>query len=230
MPRRMAPKRLDRDRQAAPQVFELLRDAITSLRLLPGAPLSRTELAAEFGVSSTPVRDALMRLEEEGLVDVFPQHATTVSRIDIPSAQQAHFLRLSLELEIVRRLAMRPDEALASSLRRMLREQKQLLADGDIEGFSALDHAFHKHLYDAANVGDLWFLMKSRSGHIDRLRALHLPTPGKAQSIVKHHELIADAIAGQKPDAAQTHLREHLSGTLEYLPKIRAAYPDYIQD
>src|SRR6478736_2300938 len=92
MTRRAAPKRLDRDRQAAPQVFELLREAITTLRLVPGAQLSRTELAAEFGVSSTPVRDALMRLEEEGLVDVFPQHATAVSRIDIQSAHQAHFL------------------------------------------------------------------------------------------------------------------------------------------
>ena len=67
--------RLDRDRQAAPQVFERLRKLITSLALPPGSPLSRNSLAEQFGVSSTPIRDALMRLEEEGLVEVFPQYA-----------------------------------------------------------------------------------------------------------------------------------------------------------
>src|ERR1700736_7004311 len=101
--------RLDRDRQAAPQVFERLRGMIISLELPPGSPLSRAALAGQFGVSSTPVRDALMRLEEEGLVDVFPQHATVVSQIDVGRAQQAHFLRQALELEIVRLLAASSD-------------------------------------------------------------------------------------------------------------------------
>ena len=75
---------------------------IIALELPPGSPLSRAALATQFGVSSTPIRDALMRLAEEGLVDVFPQHATVVSRIDVGLAQQAHFLRQALELEIVR--------------------------------------------------------------------------------------------------------------------------------
>src|ERR1700716_1775851 len=108
--RRAAPRsteRLDRDRQAAPQVFERLRGLIISLALPPGSPLSRAGLAEQFGVSSTPIRDALMRLEEEGLVDVFPQYATVVSRIDIGLAQQAHFLRQALELEIVKGLALK---------------------------------------------------------------------------------------------------------------------------
>src|SRR5450631_1887046 len=100
------PERLDRERQAAPQVFERLRSMIIALDLPPGSPLSRAALATQFGVSSTPIRDALMRLAEEGLVDVFPQHATVVSRIDVKRAQQAHFLRQALELEIVRSLAV----------------------------------------------------------------------------------------------------------------------------
>src|SRR5947207_10247095 len=90
--RRAVPRsleRLDRDRQAAPQVFERLRGMIITLALPPGSALSRAELAAQFGVSSTPIRDALMRLEEEGLVDVFPQYATVVSRVGVRSGQQA---------------------------------------------------------------------------------------------------------------------------------------------
>src|SRR6476620_3326145 len=107
--------RLDRDRQAAPQVFERLRKLITSLALPPGSPLSRNSLAEQFGVSSTPIRDALMRLEEEGLVEVFPQYATVVSRVDVRLAQQAHFLRQAVELEIVRQLAAKTDAALVAA-------------------------------------------------------------------------------------------------------------------
>jgi GntR family transcriptional regulator, rspAB operon transcriptional repressor len=70
----------------------------------------------------------------------------------------------------------------------------------------------------------------SRSGHIDRLRRMHLPSPGKAQDIVRHHRLIAKAIDAGEPDAAQKHLRTHLSGTLSELTRIRSRYPEYLSN
>ena len=106
-------------------MFERLRGMIISLALPPGSPLSRAELAGQFGVSSTPIRDALMRLEEEGLVDVFPQYATVVSRVDVRLAQQAHFLRQAVELEIVRALALKHDEALIGELNQTIARQQQ---------------------------------------------------------------------------------------------------------
>ncbi len=225
-----APARLDRDRQAAPQVFERLRGMIIALDLPPGAPLSRATLATQFGVSSTPIRDALMRLEEAGLVDVFPQHATVVSRIDVRRAQQAHFLRQALELEIVRLLALAGDQALVADLEAMIARQQQFAKAGDFESFMAADNDFHAELYAAADKRDLWSLVRSRSGHIDRLRRLHLPSPGKAQDIVRHHRLIAEAIGASQPDEAQRHLRTHLSGTLSDLATIRARHPEYLSD
>lgn len=226
--------RLDRDRQAAPQVFERLRGMIISLDLPPGSPLSRVALAAQFGVSSTPIRDALMRLEEEGLVDVFPQHATVVSRVDVRLAQQAHFLRQAVELEIVRGLAIRQaghhDEAFVAELNTTVARQQQFAKAGDFESFMTADNEFHAQLYAATDKQDLWTLVRSRSGHIDRLRRMHLPSPGKAQDIVKHHRLIAKAIAAGEPDEAQKHLRTHLSGTLSELARIRARYPEYLSN
>lgn len=223
-------ERLDRDRQAAPQVFERLRNQIVSLGLPPGSPLSRIALAQQFGVSSTPVRDALMRLEEEGLVEVFPQHATVVSQIDVLSAQQAHFLRLSLELEIVRTLALDHEEALIERLLGTIALQRQHAKAGDFESFSVADNVFHQQLYDATDNQELWKLVRSRSGHIDRLRRLHLPTPGKAQEIVSLHRMIVKAIDERKPDEAQARLRKHLSGTLGYLDHIRKQFPQYLRD
>ena len=222
--------RLDRDRQAAPQVFERLRDTILSLDLPPGSALSRAELATQFGVSSTPIRDALMRLEEEGLVEVFPQYATVVSRIDVRLAQQAHFLRQAIELEIVRGLAVDHEASVVGELNQAIARQQQFAKAGDFERFIAADNEFHAELYVAADKQDIWSLVKSRSGHIDRLRRLHLPSPGKAQDILRHHRLIAKAIGAGDPDEAQKHLRTHLSGTLSELAQIRARYPEYLSD
>ena len=222
--------RLDRDRQAAPQVFERLRGMILSLDLPPGSALSRAELAAQFGVSSTPIRDALMRLDEEGLVEVFPQYATVVSRIDVRLAQQAHFLRQAVELEIVRGLAVDHDAAVVAELNQAIARQQQFAKAGDFERFIAADNEFHAQLYAAADKQDIWSLVKSRSGHIDRLRRLHLPSPGKAQDIVRHHKLIAKAIGAGEPGEAQKHLRTHLSGTLSELAQIRSLYPEYLSD
>jgi DNA-binding GntR family transcriptional regulator len=225
-----ATERLDRERQAAPQVFERLRGMIIALDLPPGSALSRAALASQFGVSSTPIRDALMRLAEEGLVDVFPQHATVVSRIDIRLAQQAHFLRQALELEIVRILALAGEKPLAAKLDQLITRQQQHAKAGDFESFMAADNDFHAELYAAADKQDLWTLVRSRSGHIDRLRRLHLPSPGKAQDIVRHHRLIAKAIGSGDPDQAQRHLRTHLSGTLSDLATIRMMHPEYLSD
>jgi DNA-binding GntR family transcriptional regulator len=225
---KIASERLDRDRQAAPQVFERLREMIVSLALPPATPLSRAALAEQFGLSSTPIRDALMRLHEEGLVEVFPQHATVVSRIDIKLAEQAHFLRQALELEIVRALALAHDTGLVDDLNRTIALQQQFAKAGDFAKFMAADNDFHRQLYAASSKPELWTLVRSRSGHIDRLRRLHLPTPGKAQDIVRHHRMIVKAIEAGAPDDAQLHLRKHLSGTLGYLEQIRARYPEYL--
>jgi GntR family transcriptional regulator, rspAB operon transcriptional repressor len=225
---KIASERLDRDRQAAPQVFERLREMIVSLVLPPATPLSRAALAGQFGLSSTPIRDALMRLHEEGLVEVFPQHATVVSRIDIKLAEQAHFLRQALELEIVRALALAHEAGLVDDLHRTIALQLQFAKAGDFTKFMAADNDFHRLLYTASGKSELWSLVRSRSGHIDRLRRLHLPTPGKAQDIVRHHRMIVKAIEAGAPDDAQRHLRKHLSGTLGYLEQIRARYPEYL--
>jgi DNA-binding GntR family transcriptional regulator len=225
-----ATERLDRERQAAPQVFERLRGMIISLALPPGSALSRAELAAQFGVSSTPIRDALMRLEEEGLVDVFPQYATVVSRVDVRLAQQAHFLRQAVELEIVRGLAISHHEAFVTELNAAIARQQQFAKAGEFEKFMAADNEFHAQLYATADKQDIWTLVKSRSGHIDRLRRLHLPSPGKAQDIVRHHKLIVRAIDAGDPDEAQKVLRTHLSGTLSELARIRSRYPEYLSN
>jgi len=221
--------RLDRGRQAAPQVFECLRERIISLVLVPGTVLSRAELMAEFGVSVTPIRDALLRLAEEGLVDIYPQHATVVSRIDLPAAAQAHYLRRSIELEVARDLALSGRKDYLLKVQATLAQQRATQEVGDFEAFVELDHAFHRQLYEAAGVPDLWTLVRRRSGHIDRLRRLHLPIAGKTEAILRDHAAIVAAIAAGDAAEAQARVREHLSGTLAKVDEIRARFPDHFR-
>lgn len=221
----------DRSRQAAPQVFEHLRERIIALELPPGTVLSRQELQLQFGLSSTPIRDALMKLAEEALVDVFPQHATVVSRIDLDHARQAAFLRRSIEVEVVHNLASRPDPALLDKLRQNLRQQQDLAENGDLMEFNAVDRAMHRMMYDAAGVPDLWTVMLKRNGHIERLRRLHLPMKGKVDQTIRDHSAIMDAIAAGDPEAAAREVRAHLSRSLSFIESIRAHYPaDYFRD
>jgi len=227
---RSIPTRLDRSRHAAPQVFERLREMILSLELAPGTVLSRADLATQYGLSQTPVRDALMKLGEEGLVDIFPQHATVVSQINVTSALQAHFLRRAIELEVVRTLSQQRDAALIAQLRVMIAGQKKLRDVKNYEQFSVLDQAFHRQMYEAAGVPQLWDLVRRGGGHIDRLRRLHLPVAGKTAAVVRDHAKIVDAIEKGDAESAQAALRKHLSGTLNQLDQIRASYPDFLTD
>ncbi|MGB6103339.1 MAG: GntR family transcriptional regulator [Pusillimonas sp.] len=216
---------LDRGRQAAPQLYELLRQKIISLELAPGTLVSRAELAVQFEVSQTPVREALLKLAEEKLVDVFPQASTRVSLIDVAFARETHFLRRSLELELVRELAISHEPELIEELRALLRKQETLRDAKNLAGFTEADLAFHRALYLAAGKEPLWYLVRSRSGHHDRLRQLHLPVVGKLDRIINDHGRIIDAIDRHDPEGAQQALREHLSGTLEYVAQIQADYP-----
>lgn len=225
---RLEPPPLDRSRHAAPQVVDYLRERIVGLDLVPGTVLSRADLAARFGLSQTPIRDALMKLEEEGLVEVFAQHQTVVSRIDIGAAQQAHFLRRCIEIEIARGLAKAPDRGVERRLRATIAAQTALLGGDDFHEFTRVDQSFHRQMYEAAGVPDLWDLVRRNSGHLDRLRRLHVPAEGKAQAIVRDHKAIVDAIFGGDPARAEASVRHHLSGTLSHVDAIRRRYAGYV--
>ncbi|ACM38253.1 MULTISPECIES: GntR family transcriptional regulator [Rhizobium/Agrobacterium group] len=220
---------LDRSRQVALQVHEILRDRILKVQLVPGTILSRASLQLEFGVSQTPVRDALMRLQEEDIVEVYPQYATVVAKIDIDHARQAQFLRLSIELEAVRRLTEEAPGETAKELGAILARQKEVATQETYDTFDGIDREFHRKLYEKSGILQLWANVRRQSVHLDRLRRLNLPMPGKMQTVLDDHEAIVAAIASGNPEAAASALRKHLSGTLSIIDLISAEYPDYIR-
>jgi DNA-binding GntR family transcriptional regulator len=96
--------------------------------------------------------------------------------------------------------------------------------------FIEADRAFHRLMYEAAGVPELFDLVRRRSGHVDRLRLLNLPSAGKTRNILRDHRRIVDALANGDAEAAQSGVREHLSGTLSKLDEIRRTHPNYLTD
>lgn len=221
---------LDRSRQVAVQVHEILKERILTVALEPGTVLSRATLMEEFGVSQTPVRDALLRLQEDGLVDIFPQYATRVSRIDVDHARQAQFLRLSVEVEAVRRLSRNSPKETADAMDRVLRQQQAVADPSTYDKFDTLDREFHRVLYERSGNTLLWKVVRQQSVHLDRLRRLNLPMEGKMQSLLKEHKAIVDAMRAGDEEGAVSALRQHLSGTLSIIDAIRAKFPTYMYD
>lgn len=219
---------LDRTRQASPQIVEHLRERILALDLAPGTVLSRATLQKQFGLSQTPVRDALLKLEEEGLVTVYPQYATLVSRIDLNKARQAHFMRRAIEADVVRLLAERRPEGVVDDLRRandLLRAEAKAQ---DYAFFLQLDREFHHRLFQYADLLWIWPILLGQLGHLDRLRRLNLPNVGMDRVVRQHDDIVAGIAAGD-PDAAEAALRDHLANTLAMLDMIATRYPEYIE-
>lgn len=222
--------KLDRRQQVATQVFDHLRAQILSLRIEPSTPLSRLDLSKIFGVSQTPIRDALQRLEHEGLVIVYPQSSTLVAPIDLEQAWETLFLRTALEIEVAQTIADNPQHHDLTTLDRLTNEMQHIWEnDRDYLAFRAKDQAFHAALFQSVGRENLWDYVVQRSGNIDRLRSLHLPTAGKATKIIADHRQIIIALQAGNLDAAQIAIRDHLSGTLNAAQQIKADHPDYFE-
>lgn len=221
--------------QAGRGVYDALRNRIVRLELVPGTPLPRAELARQFGVSITPLRDALQQLAEEGLVLIFPQSRTLVAPIDVTAIREAQFLRMALETEVVRELstAIAPEDL--ERLRGIHKLQSSLVGDADsIATFQELDEVFHMALFAAAGHMQTARLMRSRSGHLDRLRRIFLPdAPAAADShanmsaVIDGHGAVIDAITAGRPEDAAEAMRRHLRRTVDRLSEKRAAFPEY---
>lgn len=225
--KKIAPRDRIKRISASQQIHDALRDRIISMELAPGQNLSRIEISDYYGVSQTPVREAMQRLEEEGLLLIYPQSKTEVSPIDISHAFETQFLRLSIEVEVTRRLSQMKNPSLLEPAKYLLGQQIMAREAGNIAAFSNLDRQFHQSLYAAVGVENLWDLIASRSGHIDRLRNLNLPDPGKSEEILHSHRLILEKIADGQVDEAVEAVRVHLSGTLAMAEEIKMRCPTY---
>jgi len=206
-----------------------IRQDIVTLRLRPGERLSENELALRFGTSRAPVREALIRLVEEGLIEVLPQRGSFVNRISLAGMQRARFVREALEVAIVRRAAERGlsphayEKAVA-----ILAEQEQ--AQDDPERFTVADDAFHRTLAEDIGISQVWTILEREKSQFDRIRFLSLPVVTPVTSLIAQHKDILAATRRRDPEEAEAAMRMHLSEILKSAETLAAQHPDLIID
>src|SRR5215472_10131242 len=138
-----------RDNSKAERVYADLRRRIRELALPPGAALRKEEIAVALGVSRAPVSEAISRLAEEGLIDVFPQHGSFVALIRSADVRESLFVRTALETEAMRRLAPVVDQATLQALDENIAAQAKALKSRNLEQFYDLDEALHAAMFSA---------------------------------------------------------------------------------
>ncbi|MGI3903340.1 MAG: GntR family transcriptional regulator [Janthinobacterium lividum] len=208
---------------AAMRIRTELREAIASLRLAPGVPILEKDLAQTYGVSRTPVREAMAKLVEEGLVSVFPQAGTFVSRIPFHDLPEALVIRRSLEETSARLAAVK---GRADGIAAALAAARAVAAAGDEAQFHAADEAFHAAVAEAAGYPGLWLVVQQVKVQVDRFRRLTLPQAGRFTRVLAEHEAVLKAIAARDPDAAASAMGAHIGGLLADLGPIARAHPD----
>ncbi|WP_417209081.1 GntR family transcriptional regulator [Antarctobacter sp.] len=225
----MQPTLAHERRTTVDEIFDHLYGEISSLRLRPGDRISEAEIAAQFGVSRQPVRDAFTRLANLDLLLIRPQRATEVKRFSSREIEKSRFVRAAVEAEVLRRAARLCDADGAGRLESCLVEQRKVIADGDFSAFGTLDYAFHKTLCDIAGVDFAFEVISSEKAKVDRLCTLGLSKEDRMPQLLEDHEVIAAAISAGDEEAAVKAGMLHLSrldSTIEAISKSNANYFD----
>jgi DNA-binding GntR family transcriptional regulator len=216
-------------RGAAGAAYTWLRREILAGRLRPGSTLSENEFATRLGVSRTPIREAFIRLESEGLLSVRPQIGTVVAPIDVEQVADGQFLREAIECRTARLAAGRATPADARTLRALLRDQAKAVARNDQAGFLVLDDRMHQQIVAMAGRPNVWRAVEDVKAQLDRVRVLSLEDPSWLAAILAQHEAIVHHVLAGEGDAAATAMETHLRSVFGSIDAIASREPSYFR-
>ncbi|MGJ8605336.1 MAG: GntR family transcriptional regulator [Marivita sp.] len=214
-------------RTSVDDVFDFLQNEILSLQLRPGDKISEAEIAARFGVSRQPVRDAFSRLANLDLLLIRPQRATEVKRFSMREIEKSRFVRASVEKEVLRRAAQFCDAVGAAELDIAIAKQVDLLNRRDFGAFGAMDYDFHKRLCRIARADFAFDVIMSEKSKVDRLCMLSLSKEDRMPELVEDHRQIAEAVKAHDADTAVAAGVLHLSRldeTIRFISETNANY------
>ena len=207
----------------------MIRDNIISLDLEPGCIVSEKELSSLMGLSRTPVREALIDLSKSGIVDIFPQHGSMVSRIDYEQIEEAGFMRESMEVAVVALACEMATEEDFHYFDDNLMLQEATLARGDGPGLLAHDNEFHGRLFSLCRKNRCYGMLKSMSVHFDRVRQMSLVAM-KNSKVVEDHRLILSAVRARDPERAKEVMHAHLTRYKVDRETLRQRYNEYFKE
>jgi DNA-binding GntR family transcriptional regulator len=214
--------RLKRGVALSEQVYQVVRGLIVSGRMRPGEAVIEAALAARLGVSRTPVREALKRISDEGLIEVFAQNGTFIAPISRKALEEAYVIRTALEAESASRAAGRLTTAAAEAFVDNIAAHELAIGRRHFAEAIRLDDTFHRLIAEVNGLHMLWRAVDISKAQMDRGRHLAIPEPGLGAVTIRQHRLILEAMqGGDAPHAAQC-MREHLATSLRNTLEIAA--------
>ena len=226
----LSERQIGRGRTAAAAIHALMRDDILSLRRAPGSQISEKDIAAAHGVSRTPVREALLRLADEGLVDIVSKSGTYVSRIPIGALGEAIAIRKVLEQFAVRAAVTHASRSQLMELRAIVARTQEAAEAGDQDLFHRADESFHETIAVAGRHPGVWALVRQVKLQVDRFRRLTLPLQGRMLLAVTEQSAIIDAIEARDGEAAAERLGGHIDRLTLNLGDLKLFNPDFFID
>ena len=217
MERRLPPIRLDSYYPLREVVSEALREAIHNGTLKPGERLMEIQLAEELGVSRTPIREAIRRLELEGFLVMVPRRGTYVADISIRDINEVFEIRKALDVLAAGLAAERITEEELEQLERLLVEIGEYIDNGDADGIVVADGKFHDILYRASRNDRLVGIINNLREQFTRFRSISMAYPGRIQNTLEEHRRLVEAIGQRDAEQAQQCAREHLENAEQIL-------------
>lgn len=196
------------------QIYGLVRRAIVTGALAPGAVINEIEIAEKLGLSRTPVREAVKKVSDEGLVDVHAQSGTFVAEIIRSQVEEAYVVRIALECESVARAAPLMSDTHLHNLEDIIDRHEIALKRSRYDEAIARDDDFHRYIAQISGLSMLWKMVDTCKAQMDRCRILTVPRPGHGSTTIEQHRAIVAALAGHKARPAAKALRAHLENSL----------------
>ena len=207
-----------------PWIYRALRDNIIRLHLSPGQALSEAEIAGRLRVSRTPVREAFIRLAEDGLLEIHPQRGSYVTLIDPGRAAEARFLRNVVEKAVLKEACRAFPEQARFELSANVEMQKFCRRERNYERMFQLDNEFHGILFRGCGKERLWRHLKRFDSDLDRLRVLQLSVKPEWDGIIHDHARIARLVSSRTAGPVDALLDRHLTQALH--DRLVVQYPD----
>lgn len=212
---------------AAQWVTDELRRAIVEMEVAPGARLSEQEIAARYGVSRQPVREALIALARSHLIDIQPQRGSVVEKLSLARMRESRLLREAIEVAILREACKSFDAGVRAEIDDILDEQLKYARRGDRREFQRTDALFHDAIARGAGFPFAWETIRELKLHTDRICKLTLTGPEAMTALHGQHRAILDAIDRRDEARGVGGMRAHLTEILRVLPAIEAQHRDW---
>ena len=213
--------------------YRVVRDNIMTLNLKPGTAINEADLCSLLHISRTPVHEAVTKLKEEFLIDVFPQKGSYISQINLSNFREGYYLRLTVEPAIIKQVQGCLSNEDSKRLLENLNLQKEVAeTSGNANDFLKLDNEFHKIIYEIAGKPLIWSAVRSVNSHFDRVRYMDtIINKADLNRIYQQHRWLYDILLiGIYSDSEIDRFYEnHLGSFWEKFYTLLEQYPDYFR-